>query len=29
MPLEMIQPILALMFLGIWVMAGAILVREP
>lgn len=29
MPLEMIQPMLALVFFGIWVVAGAILVREP
>jgi hypothetical protein len=29
MPLEIIQPILGLLFLVIWMMAGAILVREP
>ena len=29
MPQEAIQPVLALAFVAIWVMAGAILVREP
>lgn len=29
MPLEVLQPIVALAFLAIWMMAGAILVREP
>lgn len=29
MPLEMIHPVLVLTFFGIWIMAGAILVREP
>lgn len=29
MPLEAIQPILALAFLAVWAMAGTILVREP